>query len=230
MNYNRTLAIGLFALAVGALPARANLIANGGFATGDFTDWTLATTANGSLGPAPPPDVSSFNVTGSGATNAAQFQVGEVSFTGLQAGGSLSQIFATGAGTLLFNANIAATDHPGSGGNAEGGVFSVILNGVTLDTVDIGPLGPSFSSPETILGVLSFSDAVSAGSQDLEILITRPYQNGGTPFEYVTNITANLEGSVPVPEPSSLALFASGLLSLAACALISRVRGGRAGV
>jgi hypothetical protein len=64
-----------------------HLIINGDFGTGNFTGWTLTTTsANGTFGPSPPfLQVTSFNVTGSGATNAAQFQVGEVIFTGVPA-------------------------------------------------------------------------------------------------------------------------------------------------
>jgi hypothetical protein len=212
---NRAFAIGLLFMAAGIVPARANLITNGDFATGDFTGWTLAATANGSLGPAPPPDVTSFDVTGSGATNAAEFQVGEVSFTGLQEGGSISQSITTGTGTLVFSAAIAATDHPGSGGNADGGVFSVLVDGVPLDSVDVGPLGPSFSQPGTVRGVLSFSDAVGAGSHDVEILITRPFGNAGTPFEYVTDVTADLSVSGPppssAPEPASLALLGTAI-------------------
>jgi hypothetical protein len=190
----------------------ANLITNGNFATGDFTGWTLATTANGTLGPSPLPQVSSFDVSGSGATNAAQFQVGDVTFTGLQEGGSISQNIVTGAGNLVFGANIAS--FASHSGNVEGGVFSVLLDGVTLDTVDIGNIDVG----QTIRAVLSFSDLVSAGSHDLEILMTRPFINsgafGGTPFQYVTDATADVAGSVPVPEPASFALLGAGLLGL----------------
>ena len=65
--------------AVGLLvPAAANadLISNGDFSTG-LTGWTVFTTANGTTG-AGLPDVVSFNTTGSGASNSAQFNVGEV--------------------------------------------------------------------------------------------------------------------------------------------------------
>src|SRR4029077_7485019 len=81
------LAAALFAV-LNVQVAKANLVLNGNFATGDFTDWTLATTPNGTLGS---PTVTTFDF-GSGAVNAAQFQVGQVSFNpGQQEGGSISQ-------------------------------------------------------------------------------------------------------------------------------------------
>jgi hypothetical protein len=45
------------ALIVISSPVYANLIRNGDFATGDFTDWTLFTTAHGSLGVGPLPRI-----------------------------------------------------------------------------------------------------------------------------------------------------------------------------
>jgi hypothetical protein len=85
-----------------------NLVQNGDFATGDFTDWTLFTTSsNGSLGFAPVPDVISFDVTGSGATNAARFQVGQVALNaGVPEGGGLMQNVLTGTGTFNFTIRI----------------------------------------------------------------------------------------------------------------------------
>jgi hypothetical protein len=198
---------------VGSASAHANLIANGDFATGTFADWTLATTANGSFGPAPPlPQVTSFNVTGSGATNASQFQVGEVNFDGTQQGGSLSQLITTTAGTLNFSAAIAAEgDTVGGSSNTEGGVFSVLLDGVTLDTVDIGAIGAN----AIIRGNLTFTDSVTPGSHDLEILVTRPFTSGTlglTPSQFITDVTATQ--AVAVPEPASLTLLAASLVGV----------------
>jgi hypothetical protein len=72
--------------------ANAAIVTNGDFATGDFTGWTLFTTANGSLGESEGlPAVTSFNVTGAGAQNAATFQVGEVVPGSGQQGGGITQ-------------------------------------------------------------------------------------------------------------------------------------------
>jgi hypothetical protein len=90
--------------------AKANtLISNGDLATGNFTGWTLFTTsANGSLGFAPVADVTSFDVTGSGATNAARFQVGQVikNTANVPEGGGLMQGVHTSTATFMFTANV----------------------------------------------------------------------------------------------------------------------------
>jgi hypothetical protein len=54
--------------------------------------------------------VISFDVTGSGATNAAQFQVGQVTLNvGVPEGGGLTQNLLTAIGTFMFMANLAVT-------------------------------------------------------------------------------------------------------------------------
>ena len=118
--------------------ANAAIVTNGDFGTGDFTGWTLFTTANGSLGVSGSglPAVTLFNVAGSGPQNAATFQVGEVVFSGIQEGGGITQTVTLPGGSIGFAANIAALG--GGADNVEGGVFSVLLDGVTEDTVDIG--------------------------------------------------------------------------------------------
>lgn len=54
------------AFSVISAPAYGNVIQNGSFETGDFTNWTLFTTANGSLGLNPLPMVASFDIFGTG--------------------------------------------------------------------------------------------------------------------------------------------------------------------
>ncbi|MGA8759398.1 MAG: PEP-CTERM sorting domain-containing protein [Stellaceae bacterium] len=153
-----------------------------------------------------------FNVTGSGAQNAATFQVGQVVFnSGDQQGGGITQTVTLPGGSIGFSANIAALGNPNE--NAEGGVFSVLFDGVTEDTADIGVIGPN----AVIRNTLSFTATESAGPHTLEILITRPFLNGvslgETPEQFITNIA--ITGAAAVPEPSSLGLLAAGLLGLA---------------
>jgi hypothetical protein len=189
--------------------ANAAIVTNGDFATGDFTGWTLFTTPNGSLGPSGSglPAVTSFNVTGSGAQNAATFNVGDVVFNSTQQGGGLTQTVTLPGGPISFSANIAVTAPLSF--NFEGGVFNVLLDGMTEDTVDIGPI----DSGAVIRNILSFTTTEGAGAHTLEILVTRPFINDDiTPDQFITNI----EIAAAVREPASLTLLAAGLLGFAA--------------
>jgi hypothetical protein len=208
----RILIGGAFAALIGLggqASASTNLVANGDFATGDFTDWTLFTTSNGTFGGSPNPQVVMFNVTGGGAQNAAKFNVGEVNFAGTQQGGGIYQDITTPAGVLDFSAAIASLGAFDLG-NESAGVFSVLLNGVVEATDNLGTI----DAGQELMGSLSFSAPVSAGVNQIEILITRPYTSGGdgdTPNQYVTDISATV-GSVP--EPSTWAMMLLGFAGL----------------
>jgi hypothetical protein len=170
-------------------PAAAKeLIQNGDFANGNFHAWTLFTTQNGTLGYGHDPKVTLFDVTGSGAQNAAEFQVGQVGDVGTEEGGGLEQTIATKAGLLDFSADIAA--YTSKHVNLEGGTFSVLLDGVVEDTMTFGIMARHVVDR----GQLSFETSVSAGPHTIEILVTRDYTDGPkrgySPFEYVTNISA----------------------------------------
>ncbi|MBI1199428.1 MAG: PEP-CTERM sorting domain-containing protein [Phenylobacterium sp.] len=195
------------ALVLSASGAQAvELVTNGDFATGDFTGWTLYTTANGTLGVAPAPQVASFDVTGSGASNAAELEVGEVDFTAVDEGGGLFQSITTIAGLLNFSADFAALGRE-TVPNSAGGVFSVLLDGVVKASFNAGPVDPL----EVKRGTLTFSEVVTAGSHVLSVQAARPFKIGtqyySTPLQYFDNISAT-QGAVP--EPATWALMIAG--------------------
>jgi hypothetical protein len=192
-------------LAVFAAQAGAtNLIQNGNFQSGDFTDWTIGTTSGGTWGQGFP------IVTGwpLGGMNAAEGEVGNVNPTGTQQGGTLTQTFTSGAGAATLSLLYAAMGD-GTHTNADGGDFTMILDGVTLNSVDVGQI----TADQIINGTLSANVNLTAGSHTLEIDVTRLYltEFQGTPYQYVTGV--DVEGTVP--EPGSLILMGSGVLGLA---------------
>ena len=191
-------AILLFAAQAGAT----NLIQNGSFQT-DFTHWTIGTTPNGTWGSGYPV-VAAWPL---GGMNAAQGEVGEVNFDQTQQGGTLTQTFLSAGGVATESLLWAATA-PG-GGNLDGGEFTMLLNGVQIAQFDSGLINQG----QTLNGTLSASVPLLAGTNTLEIVVSRRFitiQNG-TPFQFVTGV--DVEGTVP--EPNSILLFGIGALGLA---------------
>ncbi len=193
-------------LAVFAAQAGAtNLIQNGSFQSGDFTDWTIGTTSGGTWGQGFP------IVTGwplGGGLNAVEGEVGNVNPTGTQQGGTLTQTFTSGAGAATLSFMYAAMGD-GTHTNADGGDFTLILDGTTLNSIDVGEI----TADQIISGTLSANATLTAGTHTLEIDVTRSFltEFQNTPYQYVTGV--DVEGTVP--EPGSLILMGSGVLGLA---------------
>jgi hypothetical protein len=213
MTMRRSLVVAGLLAVVGliARPASADVLTNGNFQTGTLAGWTVFVTTNGTNGTGLP-DVVSFNTTGGGASDAAQFNVGKAdgSAPPPQGGGGLSQTFLiSAAGPYMLTEDFASQNSNGET-NEDAGTFSILIDGTTVATDDLGEIGAN----TTLMG--SFDELVnlSAGTHTIETEITRQFQSvsGETPDEYVDNISLIASAT---PEPSSFVLFGTGILGLA---------------
>jgi hypothetical protein len=174
MNRNQNAAVVLATLCGLCAAAQAQEFVNGDFATGDFTGWTIVPTANGVTRVQ---EVLQFElVQGQPQVNAAHFSVGqEVSVIGEQAGIEMTQEMNLVAGTAYnFGFNWAAIRYSGSA-NLEGGVFSLIVDGVPLETQAAG----STSSTLWHYGRIDQQFIPSTtGVHTVGVRITRPYTVG----------------------------------------------------
>ena len=180
-----------------------NLLNNGSFQTGDFRNWSLDTTANGTAGVGFP-IVTTWPL---GGSNAAQYEVGQVTFIeGDFEGAMLLQGFAASAGTLDLAFNWAAMG-AGLRSNSDAGLFQLVLDGSVLSSFDVGHIGPH----DLLHGTLTGTASVTSGLHFFEIDILRPFQSGQgtTPYQFVTAASVSA-----VPEPSSLLLLGSGIVAM----------------
>lgn len=193
------LAVSVAAMVVSPAARAAQLVANGDFSAG-LTGWTATTTANGVGNQA----AATFDVTGSGPQGAAELKVGVVTFEfGVPAaGGGLLQSFSATGGLGVFNASIAALGG-GLNANGEGGIFTVLLNGVEKDRFQVGFIAAN----STVRSTLSFTDSLLAGTNTLELRAVRPFLVADTPRQYFTNVS--LVGAA-VPEAATWAMFIVG--------------------
>jgi len=199
--------------------ANASLVINGDFETGDISGWTSFTTSNGTISgpfvgefvpPVPYPIIEPFDTNGdSSASNAPRFSVGKIRVTGsYSGGGGIFQSVSTSSGLYDFNADIASFNGLTTSGNSSGGIFSILIDGIVIDTFNFWSISADSIERATLSGTV----ALGSGLHELRILIQRPFTNGGTPSQYIDNIT--LMPSIVVPVMPAAWLFCSGLIGL----------------
>jgi len=191
----------------------ATILVNGDFETGDLTGWSTFVTPNGDIGAAYGlPNVVPFDVTGSGtASDAAQFEVGELAFLGSHTaqGGGIFQNFTCFPGQYVVSLDVAA-QNINSFINAQAGTFNLFVDGSLLASTNYGQISPG----QVPRAVLSATTEMGPGTHQIMVEITRSWLTGGfgeTPLEYLDNIAV-----APVPEPSQVALGILGLILMLA--------------
>jgi hypothetical protein len=184
-----------------------NLLSNGSFQDGNFNNWILGTTSNGTAGEGFP-IVTPWPL---GGMNSAEYEVGEINGDGTYQGATLSQEFTTSGGMISLGFDYAAMGD-GIHHNADGGEFVLMLDGIVLNSIDVGGIDPN----QLINGTLTATSDVSPGTHDFEIEILRPFLSspGNTPYQYVTDAFVDGAGGGTTPEPGTFVLLGSGLLGV----------------
>jgi hypothetical protein len=202
--------------AVSVVPAQAvEVLSNGNFESG-LTGWTGFTTANGTISQIPGYSggtkdlaaVKSFNVSGSGASNALALNAGANPSSANKEGGGVAQTFTTTGGMATFSVDIADNWLNTSASVDSIGLFSVLLDGVVMDSHDFGIVT---ANPKgwTFLSTLDFTANLSAGQHTLSLEVTRRFAPAiGVDAEYFDNASLNVVAAVP--EPSTWAMIILG--------------------
>jgi hypothetical protein len=197
---------GTYLLALSSAFAGAQSFNNPGFETGDFTGWSIALTSNGTTSTQ---SVVSYDIDGPGPLPTslnAQFSVGRlISGNGGTEGVDLTQAMTLTSGVqYTFEFDWSAWRNTTTN-NAEGGVFSVLVDGVLVSTVNAG----STSSTTPHYGHLTGQfTPTSTASYNVGARIARPFTPGGGLFQHVDNFAVSA-----VPEPGTLAVVGLGLLA-----------------
>ena len=189
--------IALLAVSVASTPSWANLVANGGFETGDFSSWTANTSTGAPWHVASGPAFAGTYFASDGCVGAQC-----ISGTAAQQS-SLAQTLATTAGntyTLTFEFN--------TGGNGAPNEFDVLWDGTSV--LDLGPGGTlGVVGSSGVYTMYTVSGLVGTGSDTLTFL---GRQDPG--YDQLDNVDVELSGTSSVtPEPATWLLM-GGLLPL----------------
>ncbi|MGD8451023.1 MAG: PEP-CTERM sorting domain-containing protein [Phycisphaerae bacterium] len=192
------LAAGMAVMLCLVATAQAEMIANAGFETGDWTDWMLRATDNGQTAVQ---DVVMYDIDGAGVlpeSFAGHLSVARVA-SGSGGGMEVVQELDLTAGTqYTFFANLSVY-MAGDYYNGDGGTFEFIVGDEVLATWASGGIALGYKYHE-LSGEYT---ATADGTYDVGIRVTRQFAANTDLNQYIDNVSF-------VPEPVSLALLVLG--------------------
>ncbi len=213
MRTSQIACISLVMTCMTVLPIQAQTsisLVNSGFEAG-LSGWTVFTTANGTLGPAPLPTTVTPWINGEPVSKTAFFVAGQQSATpGVEEGGGVYQWFRAPAGTVTVTAYVAGLFYSLRDSTLlDSARFWLVVDGQIVSRLDLGPIptrpymctgpyGPQVCGwlPGTASAIISGSARVGAGPHAVMIAITRVYPAVGpdpaeSPFfyQFLDNVT-----------------------------------------
>lgn len=178
---------------------------NGNFETGSLSSWTIAPTTNGTT---TVQTAVQYDIDGPGTrpTNfAAKFSVGQVVFaSGVPAGINLTQSLTLTSGIQYYFDFDWAVQRDIATNNAEGGIFSLIVNGTAISSQMAGATTGTTPKYGHVTGIFT---PTSSGSYSVGARIERPFTPAASLHQYVDNFAVT---AAAVPEPATLAVLALG--------------------
>lgn len=201
-----------FSLAVAAVcavvGAQAQIFVNGNFESGNLSAWNIANTTNGQT---TLQTTVQYDIDGAGPRPinwAAKFSVGQVAFNpGVPAGIELTQSLTLTAGLQYYFDFDWSVKRDINVDNAEGGIFSLIVNGTSIASQAAG--GTTGTTP--VFGhVTGIFTPTTTGSYVVGARIARPFTPGGSLHQYVDNFAT----TVAVPEPATMAALGLGIAAM----------------
>jgi hypothetical protein len=201
MRANRVLLVGLALGVVGS--ANAQIFMNGNFEGGNLGSWTITPTTNGTT---TVQTAVQYDIDGAGTrpTNfAAKFSVGQVVFaSGVPAGINLTQSLNLIGGLQYYFDFDWAVQRDVATGNAQGGIFSLTVNGAVIASQAAGPTTGTTPIYGHVTGIFT---PTSSGAYTVGGRIERPFTPGASLHQYVDNFAVTA-----VPEPATMAVLALG--------------------
>lgn len=183
--------------------ANAQMFINGNFEAGDLSFWNIATTTNGQTASQ---SVVQYDIDGPGTqpTNfAGRFQVGRITTATATGGIELTQNLNLIGGWQYYFDFDWAVQRTGSTNNAEGGIFSLIVNGTAITTQAAGPVTGTTPIYGHVTGIFT---PTTSGSYTIGARIVRPFTPPADMYQYVDNFAV----TAIVPEPGTMAVIALG--------------------
>lgn len=188
-------------------------VRNGGFQSGNLTDWNVVIAANTDVSFGFP-RVESFDVDGDGQANSAmRLRLGRADTSQFGGTVAIEQQILLAAGDYVFSADVASQSLQ-SGGNTGPGNYELTFDGKIVDQALLNgtSIGSFLVLRDNLLATLT---NVEAGYHTLRLAVSRGATNSREIYQFIDNIQLNRvalgSSTQAIPEPTAGALFAVAL-------------------